>query len=75
MLRPAMLCSGDSDLDCAMLLNLQDVVGGGTAINEYPFVRIDQIWHTDKLRPAVVWAKKSNSSDHRIVISDFTFVD
>lgn len=48
---------------------------GATAINDYPVVRIDQIWHSDRLRPAVVRAKKSSSSDHRIVIADFTFDD
>lgn len=46
---------------------------GNTAVNDYPLVRIDQIWHSNKLKPKRVWSVKTVNSDHRMVIADFEF--
>lgn len=46
---------------------------GNTGINEFPVSRIDQIWTTDHFRPIGVIAKKTEHSDHRMVICDLFF--
>ena len=43
---------------------------GKTSLNEYPIHRIDQIWITDDFKPVNVTARKSEGSDHRMVICD-----
>jgi hypothetical protein len=47
---------------------------GCTIINDCPAIRIDQIWHTPEIQPCIVVARKTQFSDHRMVIGDF-FVD
>ncbi|MDQ2985893.1 MAG: endonuclease/exonuclease/phosphatase family protein, partial [Armatimonadota bacterium] len=44
---------------------------GATAVNDYPMVRIDQIWTSKHLEPVMVSSKKTRHSDHRMVIADF----
>lgn len=43
---------------------------GNTAINDFPFARIDQVWASDHFRSACVVARKTRHSDHRMVICD-----
>jgi endonuclease/exonuclease/phosphatase (EEP) superfamily protein YafD len=43
---------------------------GNTLINEFPFVRIDQIWVNDAVRAAHVFVRRTENSDHRMVIAD-----
>jgi endonuclease/exonuclease/phosphatase (EEP) superfamily protein YafD len=42
----------------------------GTAINEYPFARIDQIWVSQEFKPICGWVVKTVYSDHRMVVMD-----
>lgn len=44
---------------------------GPTAINNYPMVRIDQIWASDKYEPVNSFSKKTLHSDHRMALADF----
>jgi vancomycin resistance protein VanJ len=44
---------------------------GNTIINDFPALRIDQIWANQFLKPINVTARKSLISDHRAVIADF----
>lgn len=41
---------------------------GGTAINEAPFVRIDQVWLAGRWNAVSTRAKKTRYSDHRMVV-------
>lgn len=43
---------------------------GDTILNELPLQRIDQVWISDSFRPAAVVARKTQSSDHRLVVCD-----
>lgn len=43
---------------------------GNTIINEFPILRIDQVWSSRSLRARRVIAAKTRFSDHRIVICD-----
>jgi endonuclease/exonuclease/phosphatase (EEP) superfamily protein YafD len=47
---------------------------GDTLINEFPFIRIDQIWVSDHFRAASVVARRTEHSDHRMVICDLVSV-
>jgi vancomycin resistance protein VanJ len=42
-----------------------------TAVNEWPLVRIDQIWTSESLPPEAVFAQQTVNSDHRMVVCDF----
>lgn len=44
---------------------------GNTIINEFPALRIDQIWASDGLQPQSVTAHKTENTDHRAVVADF----
>ena len=45
---------------------------GATALNNYPFVRIDQIWSSPNyLVPVSGFTVKTEHSDHRIALADF----
>ncbi len=44
---------------------------GNTATNDLPLFRIDQLWHSPKLKPLLITAVKSSYSDHRIVVGVF----
>lgn len=44
---------------------------GNTLINEFPFVRIDQIWINDAVYATQVFVQRTENSDHRMVIADF----
>jgi endonuclease/exonuclease/phosphatase (EEP) superfamily protein YafD len=45
---------------------------GATALNDYPFVRIDQIWSSPNyLTPVSGFTVKTEHSDHRIAVADF----
>lgn len=48
---------------------------GATGTNQYPLFRVDQIWNNDKLSPKVVTARKTNHSDHKMVVADFNWSD
>jgi endonuclease/exonuclease/phosphatase (EEP) superfamily protein YafD len=43
---------------------------GNTALNQFPFSRIDQIWIGDRFRAASVVTRETRHSDHRMVICD-----
>ena len=43
---------------------------GNTLINEFPFVRIDQIWASDHFQPLQVTVHRTQYSDHRLVVAD-----
>jgi len=45
---------------------------GGTIVNDWPALRIDQVWASDHLSPSVVFVKRTRHSDHRMVVCDFT---
>ncbi len=49
---------------------LAGVGWGNTAINSFPFARIDHVWVDESLRPAQVRAERTKASDHRMVICD-----
>jgi hypothetical protein len=44
---------------------------GNTTINEFPALRIDQIWASNALQPRQVRAHQTLNSDHRAVVADF----
>ena len=46
---------------------------GNTVLNELPVLRYDQVWVSDDLKAVAVVAKRTNYSDHRIVICDLMF--
>ncbi len=46
---------------------------GGTAVNEYPFIRIDQIW-SHGVVPISTVAKTTQHSDHRMVVTHLDFL-
>lgn len=48
---------------------------GATIVNQWPLIRIDQIRTSQPIRPMSVVAKKTLSSDHRMVVGDFTIAD
>ena len=43
---------------------------GNTLINEFPFLRIDQIWASAAVPAVHVVARRTEHSDHRLVIAD-----
>ena len=43
---------------------------GATGTNDYPFIRVDQIWVSRGFRSDYVTAQKTLYSDHRIVVCD-----
>lgn len=43
---------------------------GNTITNDFPFLRIDQIWHGDELTTVDAVAVKTKNSDHRAVVCD-----
>jgi len=43
---------------------------GNTLINEFPFVRIDQIWASDTVSASRVFVRRTINSDHRMVVAD-----
>jgi len=43
---------------------------GNTLINELPFVRTDQIWINDGMRAAHVFVRRTEHSDHRMIVAD-----
>jgi endonuclease/exonuclease/phosphatase (EEP) superfamily protein YafD len=44
---------------------------GNTITNEFPVLRIDQIWVSDALQPRIVRSRKTHNSDHQAVVADF----
>jgi hypothetical protein len=48
---------------------------GGTIINDWPAIRIDQIWHTREIQPRAVIAQKTQFSDHRMVVGEYFIED
>ena len=45
---------------------------GATCVNPYPcVVRIDQIWHSSKLKCVNSWVVKTEHSDHRMLVADY----
>lgn len=47
------------------------VAWGGTAVNEFPMVRIDQVWTSSDFIPVKVVSMATKHSDHRMVVADF----
>jgi hypothetical protein len=45
---------------------------GHTAVNDYPLVRIDQIWVSKEFRVERAYVRKTQNSDHRMAIADLT---
>lgn len=45
---------------------------GNTMTNDFPLVRIDHIWVSEHFRPVSVIVRKTQYSDHRMVIADLT---
>jgi len=43
---------------------------GNTVLNDFPALRFDQVWVSRSLQPVSVTARKSRSSDHRMVVCD-----
>lgn len=43
---------------------------GNTILNEWPFLRIDQIWSSNHFSPVAAIAQHTEHSDHRMVIAD-----
>jgi endonuclease/exonuclease/phosphatase (EEP) superfamily protein YafD len=43
---------------------------GNTIVNEYPFLRIDQVWVSDRFRAVDVFSSRTRHSDHRMVVCD-----
>lgn len=48
---------------------------GATGTNDWPLFRVDQIWSDSGLVPIQVFAKKTTSSDHRLVVCDAVLKD
>jgi endonuclease/exonuclease/phosphatase (EEP) superfamily protein YafD len=48
---------------------------GNTIINDFPLLRIDQIWASRQFRAKYVRAIKTVNSDHRLVVCDLMLVD
>jgi endonuclease/exonuclease/phosphatase (EEP) superfamily protein YafD len=46
---------------------------GNTITNEYPVSRIDYIWIDRGIHAHAVVAKRTDHSDHRMVIADLSF--
>ncbi|WP_390622518.1 endonuclease/exonuclease/phosphatase family protein [Gimesia fumaroli] len=46
---------------------------GNTITNEFPFLRIDQIWSNDAFQPLNVVSEPAFDTDHRVVITDLMF--
>jgi endonuclease/exonuclease/phosphatase (EEP) superfamily protein YafD len=46
---------------------------GNTFRNDWPLLRIDQLWTTDELRCVSARAVKTEHSDHRMVVADFAW--
>ena len=45
---------------------------GNTFRNDWPLLRIDQIWATHDLQPTAARTIKTDYSDHRMVVVDYT---
>lgn len=43
---------------------------GNTAFNDFPVLRVDEIWVSERLRAAAVVARRTVHSDHRMVVCD-----
>lgn len=48
---------------------------GNTATNDAPLLRVDQVWVDHAWEPASVVARKTQHSDHRMVICDLVLAD
>lgn len=46
---------------------------GNTFRNDWPLLRIDQIWATSELRPTGARAIETKHSDHRLVVADYAW--
>jgi len=46
-----------------------------TIVNEFPFARIDQVWIGPSFRAHAVLARKTEHSDHRLVVCDLAFTE
>jgi len=48
---------------------------GATAVNDYPMVRIDQIWASSHFKAVNFYSKKTRSSDHQMTVAEFGLQD
>jgi len=46
---------------------------GDTLVNDFPFIRIDQIWCDDHFRPLSTDVHRTVNSDHRMVVCDLLY--
>jgi vancomycin resistance protein VanJ len=46
---------------------------GNTIINDFPVLRIDQVWASRTIKAARVVARRTQHSDHRMVVADLVF--
>jgi endonuclease/exonuclease/phosphatase (EEP) superfamily protein YafD len=46
----------------------------GTDTNDYPYVRVDQIWGGENIKFHQSYVTKTENSDHRMVIADFELI-
>jgi len=47
---------------------------GNTLVNDFPFIRIDQIWCDDHFRPLSTTVQRTVNSDHRMLVCDLFFL-
>lgn len=45
----------------------------GTGTNDYPFVRVDQIWGDPSVKFLQSFVRRTENSDHRMAVADFEF--
>ena len=45
---------------------------GATAVNDYPMVRIDQVWASEGCDAANAYARKAVHSDHQLAVAEFS---
>lgn len=48
---------------------------GATGTNECPLFRVDQVWVSNNLQPVSAMAKKTQHSDHRMVVCDLMIAE
>jgi endonuclease/exonuclease/phosphatase (EEP) superfamily protein YafD len=61
----------NSLIDYAIASRSRSLGWGNTIINDFPALRIDQIWASDALLVRNVVTHQTKNSDHRAVVTDF----
>ncbi len=47
----------------------------GTGTNDFPMVAVDQIWASPEFRWSQSYAKKTQNSDHRMLVAEFELIE